>query len=116
MQGFDAVYFNTSSSNGDIVTFSTARRKNGLVNTMGFLKLREFGEKLLVLPVFPDSCLYQSEVEQNAMNSYSVAGIKLTPMRPMKRWKIEYRGKLHEESDLEKIHDIQIDATWTPPF
>lgn len=86
---------------------------------MGFLKLTEFSEKLLVLPVFPDSCLYQTENEENAMDSYAVAGIKLTPITPMKKWQIEYRGKMHLESDLAKIYDLQIDATWTaslPPF
>lgn len=86
---------------------------------MGFLKLAEFSEKLLVLPVFPDSCLYQTGKEENTMESYAVAGIKLSPITPMKEWQIEYRGKMHVESDLGKIHDLQIDATWIaslPPF
>lgn len=90
-----------------------ARRKNGMVNTMGFLKLANFDQKLLVLPVFPDSCLYQTEAEEKSMEVYTVAGIKLTPMKPMHKWKIEYAGKMHLESDLRKMYDVQIDATWT---
>lgn len=90
-----------------------ARRKKGLTNTMGFLKLPEFNQKPLVLPIFPDSCLYQTEAEQNTLKNYAVAGIKLTPIEPMKKWQLEYRGKMHLENDLEKIYDVQIDATWT---
>lgn len=86
---------------------------------MGFLKLPKFNANLLVLPIFPDSCLYQTDSEQNTTKSYAVAGIKLTPIKPMKEWHIEYRGKMHLENDLSKIYDIHIDATWSatlPPF
>lgn len=80
---------------------------------MVFLKLPEFSQKLLVLPVFPDSCLYQTESEQKERKSYTVAGIKLTPVEPMNKWQIEYQGKMHLESDLERTYDVHIDATWT---
>lgn len=113
MQPVDAVYFNTSSVDKQIVVFSAARRKNGLFNAMGFLRVPEFSEKLLALPVFPDSTLHQNESEQKCMDSYSVAGIKLTSVTPMKEYRLEYVGKMkHLDGTSNKSVDVELNATW----
>lgn len=112
LQPVDAVYFNTSSPNHQILMFATARRKNGVVNTMGFLKLPEFSKDLLVLPVFPSSTLYQNADEQNNLDSYVVAGVKITPVTPMKEYRIEYTGKMHCENNAEKEFTVEINAVW----
>lgn len=46
---------------------------------------------ILVSPRMPDTCMYQTEEE---LGSYRVEGISLTPLVPMKSWKIEYNGKM----------------------
>lgn len=112
IQPVDAVYFNTSSVNRQIVVFATARRKNGLVNTMGFVKVPEFSNELLVLPVYPGSSLYQNEAEQKNLDSYSVGGIKLSSVIPMKEYRIEYTGKMCFEQIPSKEVNINLDAIW----
>lgn len=73
----------------------------------------QFSDQLLVLPVFPDTCLYQTESEQETMDYYTVAGIKLTPVIPMKEWHVEYDGKMRLENDSTKLFNVQINAKWT---
>lgn len=90
----NAVYFNTSSKDGQIVVFATALRRKGLVNAFAFLRIPDFSEDTLVLPQFPDTCLYRTEEQQNNLDSYNVDGIKLTPITPMKKWRIEFIGKM----------------------
>lgn len=106
------MYFNTSSANHQIVVFATARRKNGLVNTMGFLKVPEFSKDLLVLPVFPDSTLQQTKEEQKNLDSYAVSGIKITSITPMCEYRIEYTGKMRSENNPSKELDIKLDTVW----
>lgn len=89
------------------------------MNSMGFLKVPEFSNQLLVLPIFPQTSLYQTEKEQNNLSCYEVAGIKLTPVVPNKEYRIEYNGKMALESDRQKEFDVQLNAVWRsdlPPF
>lgn len=90
----DAVYFNTSTSQGQIVTFATAIRHKGLVNGFVILRIPEFSDDLLVLPKFPDTRLYRTEEQQANLDSFHVEGIQLTPKVPMTSWKIEYDGQM----------------------
>lgn len=86
---------------------------------MGFLKVPEFSQQLLVLPIFPQTTLYQTEDEQNILSCYAVAGIKLTPVVSNKEYRIEYNGQMILESDPQKQFDVQITAIWRsnlPPF
>lgn len=89
-----------------------ARRKNGLVNTMGFLRVPEFSKNLLMLPVSPYSSLYQTETEQSVLDSYTVAGIKITPVIPKKEYHLQYNGKMVTNSSERKEVDIQLLAVW----
>lgn len=79
---------------------------------MGFLKVPEFSSQLLVLPIFPQTSLYQTEKEQNNQSCYDVAGIKLTPIVPNKEYRIEYSGKMVLESDCQKVIDVQLNTIW----
>lgn len=106
------MFFNTSSADQQILVFSTARRKNGLVNSMGFLKVPQYSNDLLVLPIFPQTSLYQTEKEQTIMNSYTVAGIKLTPVIPNEEYRIEYNGKMHLKSTPLKEVNVQLNSVW----
>lgn len=108
----DAVYFNTSSENKQIFLIGFARRKNGLVNTLGMLRVPEFSEKFLVLPVFPDSSLYQTKEEQNNLDYYTVAGLTIRSIIPKKEYRIEYNGKLVIVDTVRKEVNVQLFAVW----
>lgn len=45
--------------------------------------------------------------------AYEAEGIKITPIKPMKCWRIQYEGKMKSIPDGAKIHDVKIDAEWT---
>lgn len=106
------MYFNTSSEDGQIILFGTARRRNGLVNTIGILKVPEFSNKLLVLPIFPKTSLYQTEEEQKNLNHYAVAGIKIKSVVPKKEYHLEYKGKMVVDSSFRKEVDVEMFAVW----
>lgn len=71
-----------------------AKRKEGLVNGFFCLRIPTFNENLLVAPKFPDTCLFQTQQEQDNDSVYTVEGITLTPLIPMRSWQIEYNGKM----------------------
>lgn len=112
VQPVDAVYFNTSSEKGQIVVFATARRRNGLVDTIGILKVPEFSSKLLVLPIFPKTSLYQTAEEQKNLDSYNVAGLKIKSVVPKKEYQLEYKGKMVVDSSFRKEVDVELFAEW----
>jgi hypothetical protein len=41
------------------------------------------------MPNLPDTSLYSEE-----NNAFAVAGLRLEPMVPMKKWKLSYNGKM----------------------
>lgn len=106
------MYFNTSSSKRQIVLIALARRKNGLVNTMCLMKVPEFSNTLLALSVHPNTSLYQTEEEQAVRDSYTVAGLKVTPITPRKEYRLEYNGKMILESNPSKTVDVEFNAVW----
>lgn len=111
-QAVDAVYFNTSSSDSTILVFSFARRRNGIVNSMGFFKCPKYSDDLFTIPAHPQSTLYQTKAEEENMKSFTASGIKLTPIRPMKEWQIEYDGEMKSARDPKQTIRVRIDATW----
>lgn len=108
----DAVYFNTSSVSSQILLFATARRKNGLMNTIGMLRVPEYSKDLLVLPEYPETTLYQNENEQKNLQYYTVAGIEIESMVPMQEYRIKYNGKMRHENNLSKEVDVRFNVIW----
>lgn len=106
------MYFNTSSEDGQMLLFATARRRNGLVNTIGILRIPEFSNKLLVLPIFSKTSLYQTKDKQNNLDCYSVAGIKIKSIIPKKEYHLEYKGIMVVDSSFRKEVDVEMMAVW----
>lgn len=109
----DAVYFHGVSEDNCILAIATAQRKNNRVNAFVILRIPEFSDQILVSPKWPDSTLIQSDSEYKDADNYAVEGIKLTPIIPMRTWKMAYNGKLKLEKDPTKTFDVKIDAIWT---
>lgn len=89
-----------------------ARRKHGLVNTLGMLKVPNFSDKFLVLPVFPKSSLYQTKDEQSIRDCYTVSGLKIKSIIPKKEYHIEYNGKMVINDSTRKEVDVKLCAVW----
>ncbi|XP_058455646.1 uncharacterized protein LOC131432976 [Malaya genurostris] len=106
----DAVYFNGANSKHSWLVCGTARRKNHLVNGFLYLKVTDYNNKLLVSPRLPDTCMIQTDAE---LGVFEAEGLKLTPLKPMISWKIEYTGKMRYENDYSQDIDVKLDATWT---
>lgn len=93
--------------------FSLARRPNGRVDAMGYLKVPEFGDELFTLLEYPGALLQQTQAQQEDLTSFSVGGLALTPLEPMKKWRIQYNGKMKSVANGSKVVDVQIDGLWT---
>lgn len=99
----DAVYFNGSSSESNILVTGIARRKNNIVNGFMYLMVPEFSGKLLMTEALPETTLHQTEDE---IDQYAATGIRLTPQEPMKKWSIAYSGIMKEESTDRKVNVV----------
>nr|XP_029728509.1 uncharacterized protein LOC115266418 [Aedes albopictus] len=106
----DAVYFNGANSDTTWLVCGTARRKNNLVNGFLYLKIADFSDRLLVSPRLPDTCMWQTDDE---LGWYEAEGLRLTPVVPMKKWKIEYQGVMRFENDPSQEMQVKLEAFWT---
>lgn len=88
------MYFNGISKDDCIVAFATAQRKKQLVNAFCVLRVPQFSNRTLVLPRFPDTCLHQSKQEYDDTGAWTVEGIQIKPVVPMRSWKLTYNGKM----------------------
>lgn len=79
---------------------------------MAFLRIPKYSDDLLVLPIYPNSTLYQTEQERAVQDSYAVAGIKITPVLLNREYRIEYNGKMRLKSTLNHNVDVKLAATW----
>ncbi|KAJ8920051.1 hypothetical protein NQ315_011704 [Exocentrus adspersus] len=108
-KAIDAVYLNGANHLGDHLVVGTARRKHLLVDGFLYLKICSSGLGVLETPKLPGTALYKTEES----NEYDAEGVKITPLEPMRKWRLTYRGKMKENRDRSKIHDVAIDAVWT---
>lgn len=89
-----------------------AKRRDGLVNTIAILKVPEFSNKLLVLPIFPKTALYQTTDEENNGDCYTVAGIKIKCITPEREYHLEYNGNMVMDSSFRKEVYVEMSAVW----
>lgn len=76
------------------------------------LKVPKFSDKILVLPVFPKSSLYQTKEEQQIQDCYTVSGLKIKSIIPKKEYRIEYNGKMVTNDSIRKEVDVKLCAVW----
>lgn len=87
----------------------TACRKHLLVDGLLYLKIKDSGLGILGTPKLPDTALYKTQDSEG----YSAEGIEIILIEPMKKWRLTYRGKMKENGDRSKVHDVSIDGIWT---
>lgn len=103
-KAIDAVYFQGANGGGAYIVAATARRPHRVIN--GFVVLRIPEEGLLLSPKLPDSLMFGSEDE------FGAEGLKFTPIEPMRKWKVQYKGQLRRDTTKELV-DVEIDAIWS---
>lgn len=100
----DAVYFNGGNKDGQYVVAATARRQNNIVQTILYLRIPEIG--FLEIPSLPDTRLQGTE-----KNAFAAGGLKFDVVKPMKKWKLSYNGKMRNRT-TDKLVDVIFDLEW----
>ncbi|ELU09306.1 hypothetical protein CAPTEDRAFT_151881 [Capitella teleta] len=105
----DAVYFNAANEQGFYFVAATARRQEGLVQTLLYIRVPNVG--LFELATLPNTSLQTSKPE-----CYSAGGLTIEPVTPMKEWRLTFDGTMRLiKPDGEKVEDIKanFDLQWT---
>lgn len=100
----DAVYFNGGDKDGNYMVAATARRHDNLINTILLFKFSDIG--VMEMPNLPDTTLYTTK---NSV--FAVAGLRLEPVIPMKKWKLSYHGKMRVKKDKKEV-DVKFCLDW----
>lgn len=79
---------------------------------MAFLRVPEYSDDLLVLPVFPNSTLYQTQEEKRVLDCYTVTGIRITPVKVNEEYHIQYNGKMRLKRTLSQNVDVKLAVKW----
>lgn len=101
-KAIDAVYFNAANANGQYLVAATARRPQGVVNGIFYIRLPGVG--VLQLPRMPDTLLFGDG------EGFGAEGLKITPVKPMAVWKLQYKGKMKIWGDVLSSKEVELNA------
>ncbi|KAM3955850.1 uncharacterized protein ACR2FA_010194 isoform 2-T2 [Aphomia sociella] len=107
-KAFDAIFFISASENegkGIYVISGCERRPMGMCNGLFYIGLP--GKGLLCSKKIPDTVLFGAQIGE-----FGAEGIKMTPVEPMKKWTISYKGPMYQ-NDPDKIVDVEFHGDWT---
>ncbi|XP_053606654.1 uncharacterized protein LOC128673079 [Plodia interpunctella] len=109
-KAFDAVFFISASrdENGEGIYFISGceRRPMGMCNGLFYIGLP--GKGLLCSKKLPDTVLFGAQVSE-----FGAEGIKMTPVEPMMRWNVTYKGQMWYQNDPSKQVDVVFEGEWT---
>ncbi|KAK5645227.1 hypothetical protein RI129_006527 [Pyrocoelia pectoralis] len=100
----DLVYLNGCNSNGDHFIATIARRSNNLADAYLFFKVSSSTLGLLEHPQTPSSTF----TSDKDFHEFCVEGLKITPIAPVKKWKISYDGKMRSVTNPSKVYSVQV--------
>ncbi|XP_046395341.1 uncharacterized protein LOC124162750 [Ischnura elegans] len=109
-QAIDSVYFMAADKKGNFLASSLGRRYNGIADGFIYLNVPEIG--FLESMKLPDTILFQENMEKS-MRLFSAEGLRFTPLRPLKKWKISYKGNMRVDGDAENVVHVHLDVIWT---
>ncbi|XP_050301318.1 uncharacterized protein LOC126739604 [Anthonomus grandis grandis] len=104
---FDAVFFHAVSQDDIYLAAGAERRHQGVINGLIYLKHPKFG--LLKTLRLPDTKLQEDPESIMSGKSWAAEGFSFTPVEPMKRWDLNFSGKMRVHGQ-EKIVDVVIQA------
>lgn len=108
-KAFDAIFFISSKSEngkGVYIISGCERRPMGMCNGLFYIGLP--GKGLLCSKKIPDTVLFGAEIGE-----FGAEGIKMTPVEPMKKWNISYKGQMWYQNDPSKFVDVDFTGEWT---
>ncbi|XP_022920027.1 uncharacterized protein [Onthophagus taurus] len=107
-KAFDAVFYQGVNSSGYYFAGGIERRPNSKVNGLVYLLVPELG--LLESESLPKTELNADETE----NSFAGGGISFTPVVPMKKWDIYYKGRMWLGPESNKTwYNVELKAEFT---
>ncbi|KAK3863648.1 hypothetical protein Pcinc_030611 [Petrolisthes cinctipes] len=104
-KAIDAVYFNAANSSGHYLVAATARRPQGVINGLLFIRIPNVG--ILQLPRMPDTLMFGDG------DQFGAEGLRITPVTPMVEWKIQYDGTMKLQGSPLSQHQVELDVTFT---
>ncbi|XP_063535367.1 uncharacterized protein LOC134745304 [Cydia strobilella] len=109
-KAFDAVFFiaadGAPEEEGTYVMMGSERRALGMCNGLFYIGLP--GKGLLCSSKLPDTVLFGAR-----SGEFGAEGIRMTPAEAMKRWTLNYQGKMRYQRD--PTHEVEVTFTgeWT---
>nr|CAH7724748.1 unnamed protein product [Callosobruchus chinensis] len=106
----DAVFFHFVSQDGIYYCSGIERRQEGKCAGLIYLVLPEYG--ILCNEKMPSTVMDADPKSLFSMEYFGAEGISFTPLEPMKKWHVSYRGKMRQESNPQNIVNVELDGTW----
>ncbi|XP_043221072.1 uncharacterized protein LOC122381218 [Amphibalanus amphitrite] len=100
-RALDAVLFQGAAGDGSWLVLALARRPRGVSNTICLVTLPGVGT--LQMERHPDTTVFGDE------HSHAGGGFRLTPLEPMRCWRLQFSGKMRLD---EKLVDVTFDLTY----
>ncbi|CAB3220387.1 unnamed protein product [Arctia plantaginis] len=108
-KAFDAVFFISSKAESDKGVYVIAgceRRPLGMCNGLFYIGLP--GKGLLCSKKIPDTVLFGAQIGE-----FGAEGLKITPVSPMAKWTVSYKGEMRYQSNPEKIVEVDFFGEWS---
>ncbi|XP_021207156.1 uncharacterized protein LOC101744336 isoform X1 [Bombyx mori] len=111
-KAFDAIFFISSKSEngkGVYIISGCEQRPMGMCNGLFYIGCSQLpGKGLLCSKKIPDTVLFGAEIGE-----FGAEGIKMTPVEPMKKWNISYKGQMWYQNNPSKFVDVDFTGEWT---
>ncbi|KAJ0178098.1 hypothetical protein K1T71_005921 [Dendrolimus kikuchii] len=108
-KAFDAIFFISGSRNsndkGIYTVMGCERRPMGICNALFYIGLPEKG--LLCSKKIPETLLFGAEIGE-----FGAEGIKITPIEPMVKWNLSYKGQMWCQDDPSKTVEVDFQGEW----
>ncbi|XP_045450924.1 uncharacterized protein LOC123659795 [Melitaea cinxia] len=108
-KAFDAVFFISAikeeGDKGVYVISGCERRPMGMCNGLFYIGLP--GKGLLCSKKIPDTVLFGAQIGE-----FGAEGIMMTPVEPMKKWTVSYKGPMWYQNNPNKVVDVEFNGEW----
>ncbi|XP_047534996.1 uncharacterized protein LOC125069520 [Vanessa atalanta] len=109
-KAFDAVFFisamkDEKEDKGVYIISGCERRPMGMCNGLFYIGLP--GKGLLCSKKIPDTVLFGAQIGE-----FGAEGIMMTPVEPMKKWAVSYKGPMWYQNEPSKVVDVEFNGEW----
>ncbi|XP_077291561.1 uncharacterized protein LOC143914977 isoform X2 [Arctopsyche grandis] len=104
-KAFNAAFFIGANKDGYYMIAGAERRQMGVINGLFYLIIP--GKGLLCSTKIPDTLLFGAKPLE-----FGAEGLLLSPIEPMKRWKVTYNEKMFQD-DPSDVVNVSFTGEWT---